>query len=474
MIQHNILGSEESDSQVNELLSLLKEVEIEKISLQHQFKKGIINKVDAVTFFSMNRKKELTLKMKLINKVHKTATGRKATIAQGKPTKSYPDGYWYTRVEGGTTLKAKTKDELILKLYHHYYGDDAKMTIAVVFEKALSEKQRTENPKQETVRRYRYEFDKYISSDFRKKDIAEVSDSDLKEYTQTLVNSQKMTKKRYLSYKGVLNLIFGYAVNSGIIANNPVAKIKNQIYLKSCDCRKPDSAEKILTPEEIQSVIASAKERADKSYYVYYYAIKFASLTGVRCGELCSLHWSDIDYENMLIHIHRQQLSVFADGHNRYYEVQYTKNEKGISEDGRLFPITDDILSLLYELKAVQDREGIKSEYVFCLPNGQWINMRGYDSVLWRLCKKHSLNVTNNHALRMSLNSNVLLRLDLTAADRAKLLGHSVQTNLSYYTFAQKGYVDSARTMLNNIKSQNINESNNYYSKEKSPETLIS
>ncbi len=50
--------------------------------------------------------------------------------------------------------------------------------------------------------------------------------------------------------------------------------------------------------------------------------------------------------------------------------------------------------------------------------------------------------MTNNHALRMSLNSNVLLPLEISAADRAAMLGHSVETNLLYYSFEQKDYLD--------------------------------
>ena len=43
----------------------------------------------------------------------------------------------------------------------------------------------------------------------------------------------------------------------------------------------------------------------------------------------------------------------------------------------------------------------------------------------------------------MSLNSNVLdAKLHLPVAKRAELLGHSVETNLKYYTYASKGDMD--------------------------------
>ncbi len=460
---------------INEILSLIKEIEIEKKSLQRQSEKGIISKVDTVTFLEMNKKKELTLKRKLVEEVHKTPSGRNATISKGKPCKSYPDGFFYTRLKGDTQLKAKTEDELIIKLYEYYFGsDDKRLTISSVFEQALAEKKATENPKDETIRRSRYEFKRYLSKEFQQKNITTITDAELKAYTQNLVNSQNMTKKRFLSYKGVLNLIFDYAFGEGIVKTNPVGKIKNAVYLKSCDCSTADSNEKILTPDEIQTLIDEAAQRANKGYYIYYYALRFSALTGVRIGELCSLKWSDIDFENFTIHIHTQQLSVFKDGHYHYYEVGYTKNERGQSKGGRLFPLTDDILSLLSELTNVLIKENIRSDYVFCYANGEWMNTMSYKSFLGKLTRKHKLKATSNHALRRSLNSNVLIPMGISVADRAKLLGHSVETNLKHYSYAQKDYVDSARDVLN--KSQKNEESNNYFAiyseHEKSPQTL--
>ena len=69
---------------------------------------------------------------------------------------------------------------------------------------------------------------------------------------------------------------------------------------------------------------------------------------------------------------------------------------------------------------------------------------------LKRLCTSLNLKVTNNHALRMSLNSNVLIPLGISVADRAAMLGHSIETNLKFYSFAQKGYLGTVRDLLDN------------------------
>jgi len=58
--------------------------------------------------------------------------------------------------------------------------------------------------------------------------------------------------------------------------------------------------------------------------------------------------------------------------------------------------------------------------------------------------------VTNNHSFRMSLNSNVFIgEYGLPVTERARLLGHSVETNLRYYSFAGKDSLDDICAMLN-------------------------
>ena len=431
-------------------LGEVKNLKLERKSLQNQYTLGIINKADIMIYDDMISRKEYNLKKRLVDGVHLTSKNKPRSISfYDKPYGSYTDGHWYSRVEGNKMFRSATKEGLYYKLFDFYFGELEAFTVSDIFEKALAEKKDTENPKDGTIRRYRFEFERYFTDEFQKRDIQKITDTELKTYTQNLVNTQSMTDKRFLSYKGILNLIFGYAHMNGIITANPVIKIRNQVYLKSCDCVKADSDEKILTPEEIQMLIDTTQIRADKKYYVYHYAMKFSSLTGTRIGELCSLKWTDINFDAEEIHIHTQQLTNMVNGHYEYYEVPYTKNERGISKGGRIFPLTDDLIFLLNELIEVQNKEDIHSEYVFCHEDGRWINTKEYDSFFRKLCNKCGLNVCNNHALRMSLNSNVLIPMGISVTDRAKLLGHSVETNLRNYSFARKDYIDNAREILN-------------------------
>ena len=96
---------------------------------------------------------------------------------------------------------------------------------------------------------------------------------------------------------------------------------------------------------------------------------------------------------------------------------------------------------------------GIESEFIFCNTDGRWIIEEAYTSFLRRLCRSKGLTITNNHAFRMSLNSNVLIPMGITVADRAAMLGHSIETNLKYYSFAQKDYLEDVKAKLDAMGS---------------------
>ena len=188
-------------------------------------------------------------------------------------------------------------------------------------------------------------------------------------------------------------------------------------------------------------------------YFINGYAILFSIETGVRAAEIPALKWSDIheDY----IHIHAQQLSQVKKGGKDYYYAGWTKDEKGISNGGRKFPLTNVLEALLGEIKALQETFGIESEYIFCHEDGEWIKTDAYETCLRRLLRSAGMPVTNNHAFRMSLNSNIFIgKCNIPVTERARLLGHSVETNLRHYSYASKDGLTDVKALLNQQSRQ--------------------
>ena len=121
---------------------------------------------------------------------------------------------------------------------------------------------------------------------------------------------------------------------------------------------------------------------------------------------------------------------------------------------GRFIPVTHEIRKILSELKEKQDELGISSEWVFCKENGDWITTVAYYEALYKVCRKLGLKLSNNHAFRMALNSYVYVPMGLPVSERAKLLGHSVETNLKHYTFARTDdYMDELSEKINGFNA---------------------
>lgn len=239
----------------------------------------------------------------------------------------------------GRKIKATTYDGLIDKLYSFYANGLGDFSLKAVYKAALFEKSITENPKENTIRKNETDFQRFISATLADKDIRSITETDLKKYIQEWVNQEHPKQKAFLSFKGVLNLAFSYAYTHKLIADNPVAYIKNKPYMKSYDTRKAKPEEKILSVEEIELLKSEVRRRMTMkkygSYYINGYAMLFAIETGVRVGELCALKWSDISAN--AIHIYSQQLKRLMEGETEYYLFRTRKTKKANPRTEEIF-----------------------------------------------------------------------------------------------------------------------------------------
>ncbi len=430
-----------------ELLEQFKQLYQLETALDACSKNGIISQADVASQLLMLKKQEYQLKEKLSGEVHVTNNGttRKIEYKESK-------GLWMTILPDKRKLYAKTKESLLDKLMVEYDLSTTDFRFKTVFEQALEHKDRTESVSKETLYYLKSSFTRFIDEKLANTDIRTITCDILSEYTLNMlrtaqnIDSQgvthKLTKKAFLAYKSVLNLAFDYSMSPAhYITINPLDDFRNKAFYKECDCSKANSETKIFSEDELEVIKAEVRSRmGNKKYHGYFingYAILMSIGTGMRAGELPSLKWSDI-HDNY-IHIHSQQLSERQKGGKRYTYADWTKNEKHIPQGGRKYPLTKEIRDILSELKAIQEQKGIVSDFVFCHEDGEWIKTDAYITCLRRLLRSLGFEVTNNHAFRMSLNSNILdAKLRLPVAKRAELLGHSVETNLKYYTHPVK------------------------------------
>lgn len=433
----------------SDIFNEIKDLEFQRLHLIEMKKQGIVNGVDVV--IQELSKREFKLKEQKVLSVHANAISEISIAKNGVMVKR-----WQTRCNDKRP-RCSSYEALIEKLYEYYFGKTVitDYSFKTIFEAALDEKIRTEHPKEKTIRDYYLSYKAFITDDFGARDIRLIKPSELKEYIQVTTSEVAPTKKRFYKFKGILNLVFNYACDPErrYIDINPVPA-KNKVYEKNFTPTSNRPEDKAFQPHEVEMIRSYLWERVHTlKYDVNGYAILFSSETGLREGEIPSLKWSDVS-ENA-IHIHSQQNDEKRDGVKVYYYNPTTKNEKGISNNGRYIPITNHIREILDELREKQKELGIVSDWVFCKEDGSWTTTVSYYESLYKVSKKLGLKLSNNHAFRMALNSYVYVPMGLPASERAKLLGHSVDTNLKYYTFARtEEYLDELCEKINTFDAK--------------------
>lgn len=133
-----------------------------------------------------------------------------------------------------------------------------------------------------------------------------------------------------IKVKSILNKIFSYGIESGLIKNMPMlptAGIKFQ--------KEEEKMPEILTISEIKKLLFAARELEHRWYPVW----AFALLTGMRNGEIYALLWDDVDFDNKIINLTKSF-------NKRSGQTKCTKGGYW-----RHIPISSELETLLKELK---------------------------------------------------------------------------------------------------------------------------
>ena len=411
------------------------------MNIQAQLDCDMIGIAEATNILLEMTKQERKLIKTAVDTIHISNDGkpRKISFSEGK-------GLFYTLLPNKKQVYGKTIEALYENLFFAYglTLNPSEKTVGAVFKLAFERKQANSTNKANSYKRNLNTFKTYFTKDFTKRDITKITKDDLLAYTKYVCATYHPSKKEFLAYKGILNLIFEYAFDKDIRPDNPVPCIHNEDYYKDgyCNCITRESEDNIFSVYQINERRDALRIRNSSSKFKGYdingYAINLSTYTGVRVGELCALKWNDI--EEFFIWIHAQ----IVEGDRTTGQAMvwnycpYTKNErKKSSKTGRHFPLNDDIRMLLNEIKQKQLELGTYSEdgYIFIRENGEPINPNSYSKSLKKLMDKLGYHVTNNHAFRKSVNSNVLIPMGFDEVQRAELLGHSPEVNLNNYTY---------------------------------------
>lgn len=172
--------------------------------------------------------------------------------------------------------------------------------------------------------------------------------------------------------------------------------------------------------------------------------------TGIRTGELLALTWSDVDFENRIIHV-SSSVSLIK---NRNADVE-TKNISVISSvktsaSKRNIPMNDMVIHCIKELGSRYSDYDCLCDYLVCNLSNGFIKLRSFESKFKRICEKCNVKYKGVHALRHTFASN-LINNGVSPKVVSRLLGHTnVVFTLNRYVHENEEQLYNAVNCLTN------------------------
>ena len=172
-------------------------------------------------------------------------------------------------------------------------------------------------------------------------------------------------------------------------------------------CRNEDADFDFLTFKEAKEVVLAADPGQWQSMIV------LALNTGMRIGELCGLHWEDVDFE-------KSRLRVV----NNFVRGQMTTPKSKTSK--RTIPLNRDAV------RALRAQQHDRAPTVFYMDEGEPVGKGRMRWPLWRACDRAGVRRMGWHKLRHTFASHLVMRgVSLKAVQ--ELLGHAtIQMTMRY------------------------------------------
>ena len=259
----------------------------------------------------------------------------------------------------------------------------------------------------------------------------------LLEKSETL--SYNMVKK----IKLILTELFAYAHSESDIAKNPMHNVK----MPKKTLFKPEREIIALESEEVRALeqVAAMKRKNGLPLITHANLIVFLAHTGLRCGELQALKWSDIDFCNKTVTVNKN-LSMVCDrdrnGERKNHKKAKIKGTKTTSGN-RIVPLNTKAIAALKNLHTIYRKKGICSPNVVASLNGNMLSNDQLQRVLHRVLKYAEISKPFTlHQLRHTFATQTLnAGVPITVV--SKWLGHA-NVSVTYNTYIH--VLESAET----------------------------
>ena len=158
--------------------------------------------------------------------------------------------------------------------------------------------------------------------------------------------------------------------------------------------------------------------------------------TGLRVGEALGLKWSDVDFENRVLHVQR---SLKQDKENRTLVLGETKTKAG----KRNIPLTEECIKIFKSEKKSQKGYAVDIKYgdlVFRKENGSPISRFCLATRIDYLCRKNGMRKISMHILRHTFATRCI-EGGMNPKALQAIMGHEkISTTLDLYVHSDDDY----------------------------------
>ena len=268
----------------------------------------------------------------------------------------------------------------------------------------------------------------------------------------------KMTKRQFNEMKGIVNGIYDYAVEKGIVATNTSRAVKFKSYRNFCAGEKvKDVEDQVFYADEELEILKHANKKYRETGKTIYLAIVLNFLLGCRAGELVAIEERDIDFNRNTIHLHQAEVADCRKDENGkpcmcgYVIAPGLKS--GHSERTILLPPQG--AEIIREVMRVNKARGQSGGYLFITEEtGNRTRAVTLHTTLRSINKELKLHQRGNHCIRKTVTSELIEKGLLTAKQITDQMGHKdYATTQKYYAFvlkSQKQRVDEIEASVTN------------------------
>ncbi|MCD7883440.1 MAG: site-specific integrase [Lachnospiraceae bacterium] len=365
--------------------------------------------------------------------------------------------YWYTYLPGQNgrrQIKSRKKSGLIQKIIKFYKEEEKKLYFRDAFYEWLDRKIRYKEITESSYTKYENTYKRFFKHDdpFCMTILADMNDDIVEEFIRRTIADNNLTKKAYSDFRIVLKGTLSYA-----------KKEKYTTYSISSFLLDLDLSDRIFNvkePKRDEEEVFSVEEEKKLLDYLWHHSDVIENLglilaleTGVRVGELATLHWSDVLSEDEIRISSTETVYRDRETHDRVIaEGEKPKTAAGY----RYIILPESSAQTLNAIRALNPR----GKYVFARkdsPN-KFVSARMFNYYLHKACEAVGIPPRSTHKMRKTY-ATALAEQNVDERTILKQMGHTnIAVTKSAYIRNRKNK-EYTKALISDARSVNVSAS---------------